>query len=161
MKVIEAKENVRIQEENKTLATITFQNLFRMYKKLSGMTGTAKTEEAEFNDIYNLDVVEIPTNKPMIRKDYDDVLYSTREAKLRNLVADIVERHKSGQPMLIGTVSVEKSEELSAMLKKKGVPHNVLNAKNNAREAEIVAQAGRSEERRVGKECRSRWSPYH
>lgn len=99
---IEAKENVRIQEENKTLATITFQNLFRMYKKLSGMTGTAKTEEAEFNDIYNLDVVEIPTNKPMIRKDYDDVLYSTREAKLRNLVADIVERHKSGQPMLIG-----------------------------------------------------------
>lgn len=140
---IEAKENVRIQEENKTLATITFQNLFRMYKKLSGMTGTAKTEEAEFNDIYNLDVVEIPTNKPMIRKDYDDVLYSTREAKLRNLVADIVERHKSGQPMLIGTVSVEKSEELSAMLKKKGVPHNVLNAKNNAREAEIVAQAGR------------------
>ena len=139
---IEAKENVRIQEENKTLATITFQNLFRMYKKLSGMTGTAKTEEAEFNDIYNLDVVEIPTNKPMIRKDYDDVLYSTREAKLRNLVADIVERHKSGQPMLIGTVSVEKSEELSAMLKKKGVPHNVLNAKNNAREAEIVAQAG-------------------
>ena len=103
---IEAKENVRIQEENKTLATITFQNLFRMYKKLSGMTGTAKTEEAEFNDIYNLDVVEIPTNKPMIRKDYDDVLYSTREAKLRNLVADIVERHKSGQPMLIGTVSV-------------------------------------------------------
>lgn len=140
---IEAKENVRIQEENKTLATITFQNLFRMYKKLSGMTGTAKTEEAEFNDIYNLDVVEIPTNRPMIRKDYDDVLYSTREAKLRNLVADIVERHKSGQPMLIGTVSVEKSEELSAMLKKKGVPHNVLNAKNNAREAEIVAQAGR------------------
>ncbi|MFR7766129.1 MAG: preprotein translocase subunit SecA, partial [Lachnospiraceae bacterium] len=140
---IEAKENVRIQEENKTLATITFQNLFRMYKKLSGMTGTAKTEEAEFNDIYNLDVVEIPTNKPMIRKDYDDVLYSTREAKLRNLVADIVERHKSGQPMLIGTVSVEKSEELSAMLKKKGVAHNVLNAKNNAREAEIVAQAGR------------------
>ena len=126
---IEAKENVRIQEENKTLATITFQNLFRMYKKLSGMTGTAKTEEAEFNDIYNLDVVEIPTNKPMIRKDYDDVLYSTREAKLRNLVADIVERHKSGQPMLIGTVSVEKSEELSAMLKKKGVAHNVLNAK--------------------------------
>lgn len=140
---IEAKENVRIQEENKTLATITFQNLFRMYKKLSGMTGTAKTEEAEFNDIYNLDVVEIPTNKPMIRKDYDDVLYSTREAKLRNLVADIVERHKSGQPMLIGTISVEKSEELSAMLKKKGIAHNVLNAKNNAREAEIVAQAGR------------------
>lgn len=140
---IEAKEGVRIREENKTLATITFQNLFRMYKKMSGMTGTAKTEEGEFNTIYNLDVVEIPTNKPMIRVDYDDVLYSTKKGKLNNIVEDIAERHKTGQPLLVGTISVEASEELSALLTRKGIKHNVLNAKNHMREAEIVAQAGR------------------
>lgn len=140
---IEAKEGVRIRAENKTLATVTFQNLFRMYKKMSGMTGTAKTEEGEFNTIYNLDVVEIPTNKPMIRTDYNDVLYSTKKAKLKNIVEDIVERNKTGQPVLVGTISVEASEELSNLLVRRGVKHNVLNAKNHAREAEIVAQAGR------------------
>ncbi len=140
---IEAKEGVRIREESKTYATITFQNLFRMYKKMSGMTGTAKTEEGEFNSIYNIDVVEIPTNKPMIRVDYNDVLYSTRKGKLRNIVEDIAERNKTGQPLLIGTISVEASEELSKMLSLKRIKHNVLNAKNHAREAEIVAQAGR------------------
>ena len=140
---IEAKEGVRIREENKTWATITFQNLFRMYKKMSGMTGTAKTEEGEFNTIYNLDVVEIPTNRPMIRTDYNDVLYATRKAKLNNIVEDIAERHKTGQPILVGTISVEASEELSGLLTKRGIKHNVLNAKNHAREAEIVAQAGR------------------
>jgi len=140
---IEAKEGVKVREENKTWATITFQNLFRMYKKMSGMTGTAKTEEGEFNTIYNLDVVEIPTNRPMIRNDYDDVLYATRKAKLNNIIEDIVNRHKTGQPILVGTVSVEGSEELSNLLGRRGVKHNVLNAKNHAREAEIVAQAGR------------------
>lgn len=140
---IEAKEGVKIKEENKTLATITFQNLFRMYKKMSGMTGTAKTEEGEFNSIYNLDVVEIPTNKPMIRTDYNDVLYTTRAAKLRHIVEDIVECHKDGQPVLVGTISVEASEELSKILTRQGIRHNVLNAKNHMREAEIVAQAGR------------------
>ncbi len=140
---IEAKEGVRIKEENKTLATVTFQNLFRMYKKMSGMTGTAKTEEGEFNSIYNLDVVEIPTNKPMIRTDYNDVLYTTRAAKLKHIIDDIVECHEKGQPVLVGTISVEASEELSKLLARQGVRHNVLNAKNHMREAEIVAQAGR------------------
>lgn len=140
---IEAKEHVAIKEEDKTLATITFQNYFRLYSKLSGMTGTAKTEESEFNTIYNLDVVVIPTNLPMIRKDNEDRVYVTRQGKLRNIVKEVEERHAAGQPILIGTVSVEKSEELSAMLDKKGIRHNVLNAKNHSREAEIVAQAGR------------------
>lgn len=140
---IEAKERVAIKEEDKTLATITFQNYFRLYKKLSGMTGTAKTEEGEFNTIYNLDVVVIPTNLPMIRKDYDDRIYISRQGKLRNIAKEIEERHTQGQPVLIGTVSVEKSEELSEMLNRKGIKHNVLNAKNHTREAEIVAQAGR------------------
>ncbi len=140
---IEAKEGVRIKEENKTLATITFQNLFRLYRKLSGMTGTAKTEEAEFNSIYKLDVVEIPTNKPVARADYNDVIFKTGRGKLKAIVADVAERHKTGQPMLIGTLTVEKSEELSKLLNAKGVRHNVLNAKNHEREAEIVAQAGR------------------
>ena len=140
---IEAKEGVRIKEENKTLATITFQNLFRLYRKLSGMTGTAKTEEAEFNSIYKLDVVEIPTNKPVARVDYNDVIFKTEKGKLKAIVEDVAERHKSGQPMLIGTLTVEKSEELSKMLNAKGIRHNVLNAKNHEREAEIVAQAGR------------------
>ncbi|MEG1710641.1 MAG: preprotein translocase subunit SecA [Clostridia bacterium] len=140
---IEAKEGVRVREENRTLATISFQNLFRLYKKLSGMTGTAKTEEGEFNSIYNLDVVVIPTNKPCIRIDYDDVIYSTHKGKINAIVNDIKERHKSGQPLLIGTITVEKSEELSAELSHAGIKHNVLNAKNHEKEAEIVAQAGR------------------
>ncbi len=140
---IEAKEGVRIKEENKTLATITFQNLFRLYRKLSGMTGTAKTEEAEFNSIYKLDVVEIPTNKPVARVDYNDVIFKTEKGKLKAIVEDVAERHKSGQPMLIGTLTVEKSEELSKLLNARGIRHNVLNAKNHEREAEIVAQAGR------------------
>ena len=140
---IEAKEGLRIKEESRTLATITFQNLFRLYKKLSGMTGTAKTEEAEFNSIYKLDVVEIPTNKPVARIDYNDVIFKTEQGKLKAIVADVADRHKTGQPMLIGTLTVEKSEELSKLLNAKGIRHNVLNAKNHEREAEIVAQAGR------------------
>ncbi|HPG91996.1 MAG TPA: preprotein translocase subunit SecA, partial [Clostridia bacterium] len=140
---IEAKEHVAIKEEDKTLATVTFQNYFRLYKKLSGMTGTAKTEEDEFNTIYNLDVVVIPTNLPMIRVDHEDMVYVNRIGKLNNIANEIKERHATGQPVLIGTVSVEKSEELSEMLNKVGVRHNVLNAKNHSREAEIVAQAGR------------------
>lgn len=140
---IEAKENVAIKEEDRTLATITFQNYFRLYSKLSGMTGTAKTEEAEFNNIYNLDVVVIPTNLPMIRVDHNDVIFTTRVGKLRNIVKEVSEIHSNGQPILIGTVSVEKSEELSTLLTRAGIKHNVLNAKNHTREAEIVAQAGR------------------
>ena len=140
---IEAKEGVRIREENKTLATITFQNLFRLYKKLSGMTGTAKTEEGEFNSIYKLDVVEIPTNKPIARLDYNDVIFKTENGKLKAIVEDVAERHNSGQPMLIGTLTVEKSEQLSKLFNARGIKHNVLNAKNHEREAEIVAQAGR------------------
>lgn len=140
---IEAKEGVRIKDENKTLATITFQNYFRMYKKLSGMTGTAKTEETEFKQIYGLDVVQIPTNLPVKRKDLNDLLYKTRAGKLRAIVKDIRDCYERKQPVLVGTVTVEKSEELSALLKKERIPHNVLNAKNHEREAEIVAQAGR------------------
>jgi preprotein translocase subunit SecA len=140
---IEAKENVRIEEENQTLATVTFQNLFRMYHKLAGMTGTADTEAAEFHQIYKLDVVQIPTNKPMIRDDTADLIYKNERGKFRAVLAEIIERHEKGQPMLVGTVSVEKSEVLSQMLNKKGIRHNVLNAKYHAREAEIVAQAGR------------------
>lgn len=140
---IEAKEHVVIKEENKTLATITFQNYFRLYHKLSGMTGTAKTEEQEFNTIYNIDVVAIPTNLPMIRNDRQDIIYRTRQGKLKAIVDEIKERHESGQPVLVGTVTVEKSEELSKLLKAANVPHNVLNAKYHKREAEIVAQAGR------------------
>ncbi len=141
---IEAKEGVRIQNENKTLATITFQNFFRLYKKLSGMTGTAKTEESEFRGIYKLDVVTIPTNAPMIRKDENDLIYSTLKGKYRAIVEDIEDCYKRKQPVLVGTVSVEKSEEVSALLKAKRLPHSVLNAKNHSAEAEIVAQAGRS-----------------
>lgn len=139
---IEAKEGLRVQSESMTLATITLQNYFRMYEKLSGMTGTAKTEEEEFKKIYGLDVVVIPTNKPVIRKDLPDLIYKTEAAKYRAVVNDIVERHKKGQPVLVGTISIENSERLSQMLKQKGVPHNVLNAKHHAREAEIVARAG-------------------
>lgn len=140
---IEAKENVKIRNENKTYATITFQNYFRIYKKLSGMTGTAKTEEEEFRSIYGLDVLEIPTNKPVVRKDMNDVIYSTEKGKMNAIVEEIARRHEKGQPVLIGTVTVEKSEEISKLLLKKRVKHNVLNAKNHAKEADIVAQAGR------------------
>ena len=140
---IEAKENVVIRNENKTYATITFQNYFRLYKKLSGMTGTAKTEEEEFRTIYGLDVLEIPTNKPVIRKDQPDVIYSTEQGKENAVVEDIVRRHELGQPILVGTVTVEKSEELSKKLIKRRIKHNILNAKNHKREAEIIAQAGK------------------
>ena len=140
---IEAKEGLKIQRESKTLATITFQNYFRMYKKLSGMTGTAKTEEDEFRSIYKMDVVQIPTNKPTQRKDMDDAVYKNVEAKFKAVVEQVVEVHKTGQPILIGTISIETSEMLSDMLKRRGVKHEVLNAKNHEKEAEIVAQAGR------------------
>ncbi len=139
---IEAKEHVRVERESKTLATITFQNYFRMYEKLSGMTGTAKTEEAEFQGIYALDVVEIPTNRPNIRKDLEDMVYKNKEAKYKAVLASIEEHHATGQPLLVGTISVEISELLSEMLHRRGIQHEVLNAKNHAREAEIVAQAG-------------------
>jgi len=139
---IEAKEGLKVQSESMTLATITLQNYFRMYEKLAGMTGTAKTEEEEFKKIYGLDVVVIPTNKPVQRIDYPDLVFKTEAAKFRAVVNDIVERHKKGQPVLVGTVSIEKSEYLSRLLKEKGIPHNVLNAKHHAREAEIVARAG-------------------
>jgi preprotein translocase subunit SecA len=140
---IEAKEKVKVARESKTLATITFQNYFRMYKKLSGMTGTAKTEEEEFKGIYALDVVCIPTNKPMIRQDLPDRIFLNQEGKFRHVVEEIERIHQTGQPVLVGTVSVEKSEMLSAMLKRRGVAHVVLNAKFHEREAEIVAQAGK------------------
>ena len=139
---IEAKEGVKVASENKTLATITFQNFFRLYGKLSGMTGTALTEEEEFSGIYNLDVVEIPTNKPVIRIDDPDVVYKTEAGKYRAVIAQIKECHAKGQPVLVGTISIEKSELLSQMLKREGIPHNVLNAKHHEKEAEIVAQAG-------------------
>ncbi len=139
---IEAKEKVKIEKESQTLATITFQNYFRMFEKLSGMTGTAMTEEPEFKKIYKLDVVEIPTNKPMIREDIPDVVYRTEEGKFKAVVEEIIERHKKGQPILVGTVSVEKSERLSGMLERRGIPHQVLNAKFHEKEAEIIAGAG-------------------
>ena len=140
---IEAKEGVNVEHESKTLATITFQNYFRLYDKLSGMTGTAMTESEEFQEIYSLDVVEIPTNKPMIRKDMDDLVYKTEPAKFNAVIDDIVERHEKGQPVLVGTISIEKSETLSKLLKKRGIKHEVLNAKYHEKEAEIVAQAGK------------------
>ena len=140
---IEAKEGVTVARESKTLATITFQNYFRLYGKLSGMTGTAMTEEEEFGTIYSLDIVEIPTNKPVQRVDHPDVVYKTEAGKFRAIVNQIEECHEKGQPVLVGTISIEKSEELSAMLKKRGIRHNVLNAKFHEKEAEIVAQAGK------------------
>ena len=140
---IEAKEHVKIADESKTLATITFQNYFRMYDKLSGMTGTAMTEEAEFEEIYKLDVIEIPTNRPMIRKDEHDIIYKNEPAKFRAVIKDIKESNKKGQPVLVGTVSIEKSEKLSKLLDKEGIKHTVLNAKFHEKEAEIVAQAGK------------------
>ena len=140
---IEAKEGVEIKDENKTLATITFQNFFRIYKKLSGMTGTAKTEEIEFNKIYGLDVVTIPTNKQIRRVDYPDIIYATEDAKFRNLVEEVKEIHAEGRPVLIGTITIEKSEYVSKLLKQAKVKHFVLNAKNHQQESEIIAQAGR------------------
>ncbi|MDP2754670.1 MAG: preprotein translocase subunit SecA [Nitrospirota bacterium] len=141
---VEAKEDVKIESENQTLATITFQNYFRMYNKLAGMTGTADTEAAEFAKIYNLEVLVIPTNKPMIRPDYPDVIYKTEKGKFNSVIREIEELHKKGQPVLVGTISIEKSEILSHLLKKKGIPHSVLNAKHHEREAEIITQTGRS-----------------
>ena len=140
---LEAKENVKIENENKTLATITFQNYFRLFTKLCGMTGTAKTEEDEFREIYGLDVIEIPTNKPMIRVDHNDVVYKTERAKFRKVIEEIKESHAKGQPVLVGTTTVEKSEMLSDLLKREGIKHEVLNAKYHEKEAEIVAQAGK------------------
>ena len=140
---IEAKEHVKIADESKTLATITFQNYFRMYEKLSGMTGTAMTEEAEFQEIYKLDVIEIPTNKPMIREDRSDIIYKNEPAKFRAVINDIKESNQKGQPVLVGTVSIEKSEKLSSLLNKEGIKHEVLNAKFHEKEAEIIAQAGK------------------
>ena len=140
---LEAKENVKVEHESKTLATITFQNYFRLYKKLSGMTGTAATEAPEFDEIYKLDVVEIPTNKPMIRDDRPDVIFQTEKGKYHNVIEQIKECHEKGQPVLVGTISIEKSEHLSKLLKKEHIEHNVLNAKNHEKEAEIIAQAGK------------------
>jgi len=139
---IEAKEGVEIQDETKTMANITYQNFFRMYDKLSGMTGTAKTEAEEFREIYNMEVISIPTNKPVIRDDKDDLLYPTLKSKFDAVVKDIKARHEKGQPLLVGTVAVESSEYLSKLLDKEGIPHAVLNAKNHAKEAEIVMNAG-------------------
>ena len=140
---IEAKEHVKVADESKTLANITFQNYFRMYDKLSGMTGTAMTEEEEFEEIYKLDVIEIPTNKPMIRKDNPDIIYKNEDAKFRAVIRDIKASYEKGQPVLVGTVSIEKSEKLSKMLDKERIPHQVLNAKYHEKEAEIIAQAGK------------------
>ena len=140
---IEAKENVKIEDESKTLATITYQNLFRMYKKIAGMTGTAMTEEKEFQEIYALDVIEIPTNKPIARNDNNDVIYKNQRAKFNAVIEEIKEAHAKGQPVLVGTVSIEKSEILSELLKPTGIKHNILNAKNHKQEAEIIAQAGK------------------
>lgn len=142
---IEAKEGLRVKEENQTLATITFQNFFRMYKKIAGMTGTAKTEENEFREIYGLEVIVVPTNKPVVRKDLSDVVYKTDSVKFKKITNDIIETHKKGQPVLVGTRSIEKSERLSKMLRKEGIPHEVLNAKYHEREAEIIKKAGERE----------------
>ncbi|GAG57629.1 unnamed protein product, partial [marine sediment metagenome] len=139
---IEAKERVKVRDENQTLATITIQNYFRMYEKLAGMTGTALTEAAEFRHIYGLETVVILTNEPMIRKDLPDLVYKTEQVKFDNAVEDIVSRYNRGQPVLVGTISIEKSERLSNMLKRRGIPHEVLNAKYHEKEAEIIAKAG-------------------
>src|SRR5690606_772847 len=141
---IEAKEGVKIERENQTLATITYQNFFKLYNKISGMTGTAKTEEKEFQEIYSSDVLVIPTNKPVIRDDGEDVVFRTQQGKYDSVVDEIAEVHATGRPILVGTVTIESSERLSKMLKHRGIPHEVLNAKFHGREAEIVAQAGRS-----------------
>ena len=139
---IEAKENVKVKRESKTLATITFQNFFNKYDKKAGMTGTALTEEQEFREIYGMDVVVIPTNKPVQRIDHDDAIYKTKREKMNAVVEDIIKSHEKGQPVLVGTITIEMSEELSAMLKKRGIKHNVLNAKFHEKEAEIISHAG-------------------
>ena len=139
---LKQKKALEIQNESMTLATITFQNYFRMYEKLSGMTGTAKTEEEEFRNIYNMNVVVIPTNRPIVRDDRADLIYASMEGKFRAVVEDIAERHQNGQPVLVGTVAIETSEIISKYLTKKGIRHNVLNAKNHEREAEIILEAG-------------------
>ena len=139
---IEAKEGLDIQNESMTMATITFQNYFRMYEKLSGMTGTAKTEEEEFRNIYNMNVIAIPTNKPIVRDDRADLIYASMQGKFKAVAEDIAERHKIGQPVLVGTVAIETSEIISKYLTKYKIPHNVLNAKNHEREAEIIVNAG-------------------
>src|SRR5437764_15010273 len=141
---IEAKEGAKIQEENVTLATITLQNYFRLYEKLGGMTGTAKTEEKEFVEIYNLNVVEIPTNVAVARDDGNDLIFKSKEGKFQAVIRDIKERHAAGQPVLVGTIAVETSEYLSQLMTRAGIPHNVLNAKEHAREAEIIKDAGQS-----------------
>ena len=156
---IEAKENVRVKKENRTIATITFQNLFRLYDKLSGMTGTALTEEEEFKGIYNLDVVPIPTNREMIRRDEPDKVFATKEAKFETVIDDIIEIHKTGQPILVGTINIEISEQLSRMLIKKKITHKVLNAKNNELEAEIIAQAGKKDAITIATNMALRRSP--
>ena len=140
---LEAKEGVKVAGENQTLATITFQNFFKMYKKIAGMTGTAATEAAEFHEIYKLDVVTIPTNRPMVRKDHHDEIYKTQREKYNAVVKEIKDMYEKGQPVLVGTTSIEKSELLSKLLQRAGVDHEVLNAKQHAKEATIVAQAGR------------------
>lgn len=139
---IEAKESVRIQEESKTSASITYQNMFRMYKKLAGMTGTAKTEEEEFREVYNMRIIPIPTNRPVARIDHTDLLYPTLESKFRAVIADVKDRHQKGQPVLVGTVAVETSDYISKQLVAAGVPHEVLNAKNHFKEAQIIMNAG-------------------
>ena len=140
---VEAKEGVVIQQESKTLATISFQNYFRMYEHLSGMTGTAATEADEFKKIYNLDVIGVPTHRPLVRKDNKDLVYKTVRGKYGAIAAEVEERHKKGQPVLIGTTSVEKNEVIGSLLKRKKIPHNILNAKNHEREASIIADAGK------------------
>src|SRR6266568_2543427 len=139
---VEAKEGVKIQEEHVTLATITLQNYFRLYEKLAGMTGTAKTEEKEFVEIYGLNVVEVPTNVPVARDDKNDLIFKTKDGKFEAVIRDIKERHENGQPVLVGTIAVETSEYLSELMKRQGIPHNVLNAKQHEREAEIIKDAG-------------------
>jgi secA: preprotein translocase, SecA subunit len=143
IKLLKQKKIVKIADESKTLATITFQNYFRMYNKLAGMTGTAMTEKDEFEEIYKLDVIEIPTNKDMIRKDNPDIVYKNENAKFRAVINDIKQSHEKGQPVLVGTISIEKSEKLSDLLRKEGIKHEVLNAKYHEKEAEIIAQAGK------------------
>ncbi len=141
---IEAKENVKIQRESQTLATVTFQNYFRMYSKLAGMTGTAATEAEEFSKIYNLEVVEIPTNRPNVRKDHNDLIYRTEEAKYQAVIGDIKERNLKGQPILVGTISIEKNEIVAGMMEREGLQPNVLNAKNHEKEARFISEAGKS-----------------
>lgn len=158
---IEAKEHVKVENESKTLATITFQNFFRLYTKLSGMTGTAQTEEQEFQQIYKLDVVAVPTNKPMVRKDYDDAVYKNEAGKYNAIVDQVIACHEKGQPVLVGTVSIEKSEIISGLLKEKGIKHEVLNAKFHEKEAEIISQAGKKGAVTIATNMAGPWYGYY